>query len=101
MVYTVEHEMIDGIERITYRPEQPKYKTPLIFQHGAWHGAWCWHYWQELFAEWGWLSHAHSLSAHGGSAKKRPARLNTIGFYRDTLKAQVDFMRETACCDWA
>ena len=40
MVYTVEHEIVDGIERITYRPDQPKYKTPLVFQHGAWHAAW-------------------------------------------------------------
>ena len=60
MAYKIEHETIDGIERITYRPEHVKYKTPLVFQHGAWHAAWCWQQWQDLFAEWGWVSHAHS-----------------------------------------
>lgn len=90
MSYSVEHEIVDGIERITYRPDQPRYQTPLIFQHGAWHGAWCWRYWQELFAEWGWLNHAHSLPAHGKSAAKRPIRLCMMGYYRDTLKQQVD-----------
>ena len=90
MAYTAEHEISDGIERITYRPEQPVYKTPLVFQHGAWHGAWCWQYWQELFAEWGWISHAHSLPAHGQSTRKRPIRLCTMQLYRDTLKAQVE-----------
>jgi len=90
MAYSIENTMVDGIEVITYRPNQPKFKTPLVFQHGAWHGAWCWKYWQELFAEWGWVSHAHSLPSHGKSAHKPPIRLCTMGLYRDTLKAQVD-----------
>jgi pimeloyl-ACP methyl ester carboxylesterase len=90
MAYKIEAEMINGVERITYRPDNPKFQTPLLFQHGAWHGAWCWQYWQELFAEWGWVSHAHSLSGHGKSEAKRPVRLNTISMYRDSLKAQVD-----------
>src|SRR5687767_5221602 len=66
MTYTVSREVNDGIEHITYTPDAPKYKTPIVFQHGAWHGAWCWQWWQELFAEWGWTSHAHSLPNHGG-----------------------------------
>jgi pimeloyl-ACP methyl ester carboxylesterase len=85
-----ESKMIDGIERISCYPETQKYETPIVFQHGAWHGAWCWEEWQKLFAEWGWVSHAHSLSGHGKSEKKRPVRLNTLGFYRDTLKTMVD-----------
>lgn len=95
MVYSIEHEIVDGIERITYRPEELRYQTPLIFQHGAWHGAWCWRYWQELFAEWGWVSHAHSLPTHGQSAKKRPIRLCSLGYYRDILKQQVDACGQT------
>jgi len=90
MAYSIENEIINGIERITYRPNQPKFKTPLVFQHGAWHGAWCWKYWQELFAEWGWVSHAHSLPAHGKSTHSRPIRLCTMGFYQDALKTQID-----------
>lgn len=90
MAYHIETEKHNGIERITYRPENPKYQTPIVFQHGAWHGAWCWQFWQELFAEWGWVNHAHSLPSHGNSDKTRPIRLCTLGYYRDILKAQVD-----------
>lgn len=90
MGFSIENEVIDGIERITYRPDQPKYQTPLLFQHGAWHAAWCWSRWQALFAEWGWVSHAHSLPTHGNSEKKRPIRLCTLGLYRDVLAAQVN-----------
>ncbi|MBX3083838.1 MAG: alpha/beta hydrolase [Anaerolineae bacterium] len=90
MTYKITQEVVDGIERITYRPENPIYQTPLIFQHGAWHGAWCWRYWQALFAEWGWVSHAHSLPTHGKSARKRPIRLCTLGYYQDVLKQQVE-----------
>ena len=79
----------DGIETISYYPDNARYKTPIVFQHGAWHGAWCWEIWQELFAEWGWESHAHSLPAHGGSNTGRPMRLNTIQHYRDHLKKAV------------
>lgn len=90
MAYQIKQAVVDGIERISYYPDNPRYKTPLLFQHGAWHGAWCWQWWQELFAEWGWVSHAHSLPNHAGSAKKRPVILSTMGFYTEQLKAEVD-----------
>jgi len=89
MSYTVSREVNDGIERITYTPDAPKFKTPIVFQHGAWHGAWCWQWWQELFAEWGWTSHAHSLPNHGGSENKRHYRFCTLGYYLEFLDAEV------------
>lgn len=88
--YTVHEEMNDGIERITYRPNEPKFKTPIVFQHGAWHGAWCWKWWQELFADWGWVSHAHSLPAHGGSDAKPNIRFCTYQIYLRTLQKEVE-----------
>jgi pimeloyl-ACP methyl ester carboxylesterase len=89
MPYTVSREVNDGIERITYTPDAPKFKTPLVLQHGAWHGAWCWQWWQELFAEWGWISHAHSLPNHGGSVQKRYYRFCTLGYYLEFLDAEI------------
>lgn len=90
MSYDVQHEMIEGIERITYIPQNQQFETPIIFQHGAWHGAWCWQYWQEVFAELGWVSHAHSLPSHSKSDNKRNIRLCTLGYYRDALREQVE-----------
>jgi hypothetical protein len=53
-----------GIERVRYIPKQRRFETPILLQHGMWHGAWCWQWWQELLAEWGWESHAYSLPGH-------------------------------------
>ena len=38
----VRHEVENGIERVTYIPEQRRFDTPILMQHGMWHGAWCW-----------------------------------------------------------
>ena len=54
-----------------------------------WHGAWCWQLWQELFAEWGWETHAHSLPGHAGSPTQRPIARCTLDYYLSFLKAQV------------
>lgn len=90
MGFSIEHDFTDEIERISYIPDDILHETPIIFQHGAWHGAWCWQWWQEVFAEWGWVSHAHSLPSHGKSATKRNIRLCTLGYYRDALAEQIN-----------
>lgn len=43
-------------------------KPPLVFVHGAWHGAWCWtEHFTEWFAERGYTSYAIDLRGHGAS----------------------------------
>ena len=32
----------NGIEHISYAPADRKFNTPILMQHGMWHGAWCW-----------------------------------------------------------
>lgn len=90
--YAIHHTVVDGIERIIYRPKNPRYQIPLLMQHGMWHGAWCWQPWQALFAEWGWESIAYSLPGHGNSPVQRPIRLCTLdyylGFVRDEIQRQ-------------
>ncbi len=54
------HTIEDGIERIVYIPRKRRFDTPIVMQHGMWHGAWCWARWQELFAAWGWETHARA-----------------------------------------
>ena len=85
----ISHTVENGIERIVYTPETRKYETPILMQHGMWHGAWCWEPWQKLFADWGWESHAYSLPGHGKSATIRPVRWCTLGYYDRFLDAEV------------
>ena len=54
------------------------------------HGAWCWQWWQPLFAEWGWESVAVSLPGHGGSPTQRQIEICTLDYYLGFLKAEVD-----------
>lgn len=86
---TITTDITDGIERITYTPARRKYDTPILLQHGMWHGAWCWQQWQQILADLGWESHAISLPGHGGSDPAR-VRFATMGRYLDVLRAQVD-----------
>ena len=50
--YQVSHTIEDGIERLVYLPKSLRFQTPILMQHGMWHGAWCWQLWQGLLAEW-------------------------------------------------
>jgi pimeloyl-ACP methyl ester carboxylesterase len=84
------HTIENGIERIVYIPRKRRFDTPIIMQHGMWHGAWCWEHWQELFAVWGWETHAHSLPGHAGSALRRPIARCTLDYYLRFLKAEID-----------
>jgi pimeloyl-ACP methyl ester carboxylesterase len=88
--YTMEHTVEDGIERVIYRPTQPSRSTPILMQHGMWHGAWCWKPWQEVFAEWGWESHSYSLPGHSGSPTQRAISACTLSYYLGILWEEVN-----------
>lgn len=87
--FAVQHVLENGIERVTYMPRGRRFETPILMQHGMWHGAWCWQHWQELLAEWGWESHSFSLPGHAGSPKQRPIYFCTLDYYLKFLKAEV------------
>jgi len=58
------------LEILTREPEANPKKTPVLFVHGAWHGAWCWEeHFLPFFAKNGYASHALSLRGHGKSQK--------------------------------
>ncbi|NTV65738.1 MAG: alpha/beta hydrolase, partial [Oscillochloris sp.] len=89
MAYHVTHTVEDGIERVVYTPEKRRFQTPIVMQHGMWHGAWCWQAWQALLAKWGWETHAHSLPGHGRSPEQRPIRWCTLQYYYEFLNSEV------------
>jgi pimeloyl-ACP methyl ester carboxylesterase len=57
-------------------------RPPLLFVHGAWHGAWIWQaHWMPAAAERGWRCYAVSLRGHGGSERPAQYRRTTLRHY--------------------
>jgi pimeloyl-ACP methyl ester carboxylesterase len=55
---------------------------PLLFVHGAWHGAWCWdEHFLDFFADRGYACHAVSLRGHGASPGGERLRRTRIRDY--------------------
>ncbi len=62
------------LEIISKYPRQKTHSTPLLFVHGAWHGAWCWENFLSYFPEHGYEAHACSLRGHGNSEGRNRLR---------------------------
>ena len=87
-------ELTMKLETITRTPKTQTHKTPLLFVHGMWHGAWCWdENFLPYFAEQGYHASALSLRGHAGSEGK--IRGNTIADYVSDVE-QVAGQFETA-----
>ena len=57
-------------------------RPPLLFVHGAGHGAWCWaEHFLDFFAEHGFDSYALSLRGHGKSGGRERLRWTSIADY--------------------
>jgi len=64
-----------SLEVISIEPEEKRFETPLLFVHGAWHGAWCWEEnFLSYFAGQGYAAHALSLRGHGNSSGREKLR---------------------------
>lgn len=72
-------------------PDAPTDRRPLLFVHGAWHGAWCW---EEYLIPWfvarGYPCHAVDLRGHGGSPIDGSLRFARIQHYVDDVHTIVD-----------
>ena len=79
-----------GIELLSRIPSVIDHDTPLLFVHGAWHGAWCWEkYFLPYFAEKGYRAYALSLRGHGGSFGKSAIRRYRVSHYVEDVRAIV------------
>jgi alpha-beta hydrolase superfamily lysophospholipase len=71
-----------NLEIISKYPDAETRPAPLLFVHGAWHGAWCWdEHFLSYFASKGYHAHALSLRGHGSSEGRNGLRWNRIGDY--------------------
>ncbi len=75
------------LELITHRPQGLARPTPLLFVHGAWHGAWCWETFMPYFAGLGYECHALSLRGHAGSGGHAGIRWHAAADYLADLEA--------------
>lgn len=79
--------MLEVIEKGASTESHP---VPLLFVHGAWHGAWCWdEHFLDFFADRGYASYALSLRGHGVSAGMERLRRTRIQEYVDDVAETV------------
>lgn len=86
------------LEIITRKPGTSESNTPLLFVHGAWHGAWCWEdHFLPYFADHGYAVHAVSLRGHGKSPIEGSLSWATIGQYvADVAQAAAQIEAQAA-----
>ncbi len=89
-------EMIGGrrkpkLELLERRPAKPRLKTPVLFVHGAYTGAWCWEdYFLPYFAEQGIHAFAVSLRGHGRSEGRQMLAATSLADYVDDVARTVE-----------
>lgn len=63
-------------------------EPPLLFVHGAWHGAWCWdEHFLDYFADNGYRAVALSLRGHGNSPTDKALGRLSIADYVDDVRS--------------
>jgi len=79
------------IELIRHPAKNGNKSTPILFIHGAWHGAWCWEeYFLPYFASKGYDAYALSLRGHGNSEGREGLRWWSISDYVDDVSQIVE-----------
>lgn len=75
--------MLEVIDRGT---AGPSHRAPLLFVHGAWHGAWCWdENFTGFFADRGYRAVAVSFRGHGNSGTDKKLRDLTFTDYLEDV----------------
>jgi len=70
------------LEIISKKQKNISHAVPILFVHGAWHGAWCWEEnFMPYFAEEGYACYALSLRGHGDSEGPKHFRWMRISDY--------------------
>jgi alpha-beta hydrolase superfamily lysophospholipase len=71
---------------VVREPATRSHTTPLLFVHGAWHGAWCWEeFFLPYFAQHGYVACALDLRGHGKSGERERLRWMSIANYVSDL----------------
>lgn len=83
-------ELSNRLEIIERKASAGTSSPPILFVHGAWHGAWCWaEYFMPYFAERGLDCYAFSMRGHGQSPCDRFFHLSSVDHYVSDLSTVV------------
>ena len=82
------------LELVEKMRESATGKHPILFVHGAGHGAWCWRSWMELAAESGYPAYAVSLRGHAGSEGSL-LKSNLAGYVNDVVRTAASLPKQT------
>src|SRR5437763_4585034 len=82
-------------EILEYVPTESSNFPPLLFVHGAWHGAWCWeeHFLPYFFSK-GFSCYALSLRGHGGSEGIEKLHSFSLNDYMDDVLEVMRHLKE-------
>lgn len=79
----------------TLKAEKRIHKNPILFVHGAMHGAWCWQkFFMPYFQENGFDVYAIDLTNHCDNQKNSSLKLTTINTYVEDIKEAIKEIRE-------
>ncbi len=82
------------LEILSRQPASNPRPTPLLFVHGASHGAWYWTNFLDYCAEHGYAAYAPNLRGHGGSEGRKRLRWTRIGdFVQDVAQVAAGLPR--------
>ncbi|MBA4766676.1 MAG: alpha/beta fold hydrolase [Porphyrobacter sp.] len=84
-----------SLEFLKLPAEGPRRGPPLLFVHGGFHGAWCWHdHFMPWFAARGFDCHAVSLRDHGNSTRTGKHREWRLSDYVDDVRRTINQLDE-------
>jgi len=82
-------------EIVEYIPTESSNFPPLLFVHGAWHGAWCWkENFLPYFCDKGFPCYALSLRGHGGSEGIEKLHSFSLNDYMDDVLEVMKHLKE-------
>ncbi|WP_424360743.1 alpha/beta hydrolase [Methylocystis parvus] len=86
-----EHPRHPRLEVIRRNGDPGRTNPPLLFVHGAWHGAWCWDFgFLERVSKHGFDVFAMSLRGHGNSAGHERLRTTRVRDFVDDIEEVAD-----------
>src|SRR5579863_3454074 len=78
------------LEIVSRLPSKPRLAPPLVFVHGAWHGAWCWEdRFLDYFADLGFACYALNLRGHGASKGAKDVRFCRVRHFVEDLTEAI------------
>lgn len=91
-----ERSAADQLEVLDVGVSTDAHPAPLLFVHGAWHGAWCWaEHFLNFFADKGYRAMAVSLRGHGKSPLRQRLRGCSGADYVEDVRSVADALPTT------